>query len=70
MIQLTLSSQLRRSKGSFGSRPCRAARKRILAGQAHTLPRSWQRKWIIQRILATPPWADFVAIRKVYDLAK
>lgn len=70
MKQLSLSSLIRRSSGSFGARPCRSARRRILAGQVHTLPRSWQRSWIIARIVATPPWADFTEIRKVYDRAE
>jgi hypothetical protein len=68
--QLSLSSMIRRNSGSFGARPCRNVRRRILAGQVHTLPRSWQRSWIIARIVATPPWADFTEIRKVYDRAE
>ena len=58
-----------RSRGSFGCRPCRMLRVRILAGDISSLPRSWQRKWIVQRIIATPPWADFVKIKAVYDEA-
>lgn len=53
--------------GSFGARPCKAMRVRLLAHGTTALPPSWQRQWIIQRILATPPWACFVAIRKVYQ---
>lgn len=30
------------------------------------LPKSWQKRWIIQRIVATPPWACFRQIREVY----
>lgn len=61
----------RRSKrvGTFGARPCRAVRERILKEGWAALPKSWQRKWMVQRILATPPWADFTKIRKVYEEA-
>jgi 5-methylcytosine-specific restriction endonuclease McrA len=34
------------------------------------LPKSWQKSWLIQRIIATPPWADFAAIRKIYHKAE
>lgn len=56
--------------GSFGARPCRNLRKRILAHGIGVLPPSWQRKWRVQRIIATPPWADMAAIRKVYEKAR
>jgi hypothetical protein len=45
-------------------------RERILKAGVVSLPRSWRRKWIVQRILATPPWADFNEIRKIYDRAQ
>jgi len=65
MIQLTLGP--RSGNGSFGARPCRRLRERILTLGTSALPKSWQRKWIVQRIVATPPWADMRAIRAVYD---
>lgn len=34
------------------------------------VPISWRRQWMIQRIIATPPWADFREIRKVYEEAR
>jgi hypothetical protein len=52
--------------GSFGARPCRAIREKLLAGDTTCLPPSWRRKWMIQRIIATPPWANFFEIRKIY----
>lgn len=55
--------------GSFGARACRRIRQRLLELGAEGVPRSWRRKWIMQRILATPPWADMKAIRAVYDEA-
>ncbi|PFH12913.1 hypothetical protein [Burkholderia sp. JKS000303] len=69
MIQLSFSDWHPRRKNTFGARACRRVRERILAGAIDTLPRTWQRKWIIQRIVATPPWADMRAIRTVYDEA-
>lgn len=30
------------------------------------MPKSWQKQWMMQRILATPPWADMSAIREKY----
>lgn len=58
-----------RRPGTFGARPCRALRAKLLAGKLSALPKSWQRKWITQRIIATPPWADFTLIRAVYEEA-
>lgn len=53
--------------GSFGARACRALRVRLLAGGRAALPPSFAASnWIVQRVLATPPWADFDAIRAVY----
>lgn len=56
--------------GSFGARPCRTLRAALLAGNWLVLPPSWRRKWMVQRIIATPPWADFGEIRKVYQEAR
>lgn len=56
--------------GSFGARPCRRMRERILAHGWSVLPKSWQRPWMVQRIIATPPWADMATIRKVYERAR
>lgn len=70
MNQLTFANwNPHRRPGSFGARPCRTLRAKLLAGNLASLPKSWQRKWITQRIIATPPWADFVAIRAVYEAA-
>lgn len=59
----------KRKAGSFGARPCKEMRKRLIAGGVEALPKSWRRGWIIQRILATPPWCDFKPIRDVYKRA-
>lgn len=56
--------------GSFGARACRNIRKRILKYGEHGVPQSWRRKWIIQRILATPPWQDMSPIRELYREAE
>jgi hypothetical protein len=60
-----------RSKpGSFGARACRALRNRLLTHGRKALPPSFAASnWIVQRILATVPWADFAEIRKVYQEA-
>lgn len=55
--------------GSFGARPCKQMRERLLRDGTDALPRSWRRQWIIQRILATPPWACFKSIRTHYAMA-
>lgn len=56
--------------GSFGARACRSLRRRLLEGGKAALPPSFAASgWIVARILATVPWADFVEIRKVYRLA-
>jgi len=60
-----------RSKpGSFGARACRQLRVRLLRDGPAGLPISFRSsQWIMQRIRATPPWADMKAIRAVYDEA-
>jgi hypothetical protein len=63
-------AQVKRPAGSFGARPCRTLRAALLAGDWTVLPPSWQRKWMVQRIIATPPWADFTEIRAVYVRAR
>lgn len=55
-----------RGAGSFGARACRAMRAKLLTLGESSLPPSWRRRWMIQRILATPPWVDMKEIRKVY----
>jgi hypothetical protein len=55
--------------GSFGGRACRAIRARYFAHGIKALPKSWRKSWLIARIVNTPPWADFVAIRAVYARA-
>lgn len=70
MIQLHLSNMIRHSKGSFGAQRHAWARRRIVAGELHRLPASWRASgWVVARLLATPAWADFKEIRKVYDEA-
>lgn len=44
-------------------------RAKILAHGWDVLPKSWRRQWMVQRIIATPPWADFKPIRAVYKEA-
>lgn len=56
--------------GSFGARPCRAIRARLFEFGVAALPKGWQRSWIIARIRNTPPWADFAAIKRVYEEAR
>lgn len=34
------------------------------------MPKGWRRSWIIARIRATPPWADFSKIRAIYEQAR
>lgn len=72
MIQTTIEYRWKVTTlaGSFGARPCRRLRERLLRDGVASLPRSWRKTWIVQRILATPPWADFSQIRKVYDQAQ
>jgi len=53
----------------FGARALRKLRQRVLKEGMAALPKGWQRPWAMQRIIATPPWADMKAIRKVYDEA-
>jgi hypothetical protein len=45
-------------------------RDRIMSEGMKALPRSWNRPWIIARILATPPWMDMREIRAVYERAR
>lgn len=50
----------KRKAGSFGARACRALRVRLLTFGRESLPPSFAASnWIVQRILATPSWADF-----------
>jgi hypothetical protein len=61
----------KRKAGSFGARACRALRVRLLTHGRESLPPSFAASnWIVQRILATPVWADFDEIRKVYAQAE
>jgi hypothetical protein len=56
--------------GSFGARACRALRVRLMTHGRASLPPSFAASnWIVQRILATPLWADFHELRKVYNEA-
>src|SRR5690349_5847046 len=63
------TSTKKRKAGSFGARPCTAMRARLITHGTEALPKSWRRQWMIQRILATPPWACFKLIRQVYQQA-
>jgi hypothetical protein len=56
--------------GSFGARPCRKIRERLLRDGEAALPKGWRKGWIIARIRATPLWADFVAIKAIYEEAR
>lgn len=58
-----------RKAGSFGARPCTKLRVRLVQGGVEALPKSFRRPWIIQRILATLPWACFKEIRAYYNEA-
>jgi hypothetical protein len=59
-----------RRYGTFGARPCTAIRARLFRDGEASLPRGWRRGWIIARIKATPPWADFKRIRSIYQHAQ
>jgi hypothetical protein len=52
-----------------GARPCRRLRERLFKFGVAGLPPSWRRSWLVQRIRATPTWADFKEIRAVYRRA-
>jgi len=53
--------------GSFGARACRALRVRLFTFGRESLPPSFAASnWIVSRIRATVPWADFNKIRAVY----
>lgn len=56
--------------GSFGARPCTRIRERLFRDGEAALPKGWRRGWIIARIRATPPWADFSKIRQIYATAR
>ena len=58
-----------RRPGSFGARACRQLRVRLLRDGPEGLPRSFRVSWIMQRIIATPPWVDMKAIRAIYEEA-
>lgn len=57
--------------GSFGARACRALRVRLFKHGREALPPSFAASgWIVARIRATVPWADFNEIRAVYREAE
>lgn len=58
------------SAGSFGARPLRKIRERYLKRGVEALPKSWRNRWIIARIVATPPWFNSAATRAVYRRAE
>jgi hypothetical protein len=53
---------------AFGYRAARAIRARLIASNYDwsVLCKSWRRKWMVQRILATPPWVNMADIKKFY----
>lgn len=57
------------SPGSFGARPLTAIRQRYLLHGIAALPRTWRRRWMIARMLATPPWFNSTAVRAIYQEA-
>lgn len=59
-----------RGAGSFGGRSCKSLRIRYFKFGVEALPRSWRRRWMIARIVATPYWVDMREVRKVYEKAK
>lgn len=63
------TSPCRSKPGTFGARQCRLKRRAYFAHGVEALPPSWRKKWLIQRIVATPEWVDMTAIRAVYDEA-
>lgn len=67
MTQLTLDWYPKSRPGIFGGRAQRKMRERLLAGEP---PPKGYRAWHVRRVVATPPWADMVAIRAVYLAAE
>lgn len=45
-------------------------RRRYLAEGVSAFPPSWRKKWMIQRIVATPPWVSGPMLRPVYEEAR
>lgn len=54
----------------FGTRACRLKKQLIMKHGIEVLPPSWRRKWLVQRILATPPWQKMVEIKPFYEEAQ
>lgn len=64
------SAPFKRAKyTSFGARPCRNLRRRLFAGGTGALPPSWRKTWLVQRIYATIPAANFSEIKRLYKKA-
>src|SRR5450830_494780 len=62
-----MTARFKTPAGSFGARACRALRIRLMTDGRESLPPSFAASnWIVARILATVPWADFNEIRAVY----
>lgn len=53
----------------FGTRPFRKERERLLREGVHTANKKWN-QWKLQRVLATPPWADMGRISTFYAEAR
>lgn len=60
------TTTVRSKPGSFGARKCESLKLRYLTDGITALPKSWRKAWMIQRIVATPPWVDMKAVRAVY----
>lgn len=52
--------------GSFGARPLTNMRRQYMLLGPSILPKSWRRRWMIARIVATPPWFDSKEVRAIY----
>lgn len=59
-------ARFRKRAGSFGGRPCRSLRRKLLACGPSALPKSWRKSWMVARILATPEWVDMAPIKERY----
>lgn len=56
---------------NFGERNLQTLRQRILAApEGSRMIGSANTKWKMQRLIATPPWANFEKIREVYAEAR
>lgn len=61
---------LARQNIPLAARPYRSLRVQVLIKGMRALPPSLANNWHMKRIIATPPWASFTQIRKVYMQAR